>query len=412
VNGYEAGRHRGRAPASAGMLGQALSRLLEASHRATFERLPGLIAAAAREVGAGGARLFLADLQQEVLREVTGVGPDAGRGGEHARIEGTLPGRAYQTLQMAASPSGGSCWVPLLDGTERLGVLRVDPPPEAGGLPDPDVLRALASMAGLLLLSKRSNSDSHARLVRTRRMGVSAELQWTLMPPRTFANDRVTVSTVMEPAYRMAGDAFDYAITGDTAHLAIFDAMGHDTSAGLTASLSMATCRSHRRAGSDLAAVSQAIEQELMEQFGHSRYATGILAGLNLVTGQLRWVNRGHLLPVVIRGGRWATTLHGAPAGPMGAGLGLPVQMHVDQLEPGDRLLLFTDGITEARDSHGELFGQERFTDFLIRHHADGLPVAETLRRLIHAVLQHHDGRLYDDATVLFCEWHGKEADR
>ncbi|MEV7996396.1 PP2C family protein-serine/threonine phosphatase [Streptomyces sp. NPDC086077] len=133
--------------------------------------------------------------------------------------------------------------------------------------------------------------------------------------------------------------------------------------------------------------------------------------GVTIATGAFRWVNRGHLLPVVIRGGRWATTLSCPAAGPMGTGLDLPAQVCVDQLEPGDRLLLFTDGITEARDAAGELFGLERFTDFLIRHQADGLPVAETLRRLIHAVLEHHDGRLDDDATVLFCQWHGKTAD-
>ncbi|MFR0357679.1 PP2C family protein-serine/threonine phosphatase [Streptomyces sediminimaris] len=393
-------------------LGGTLSRLLEASHTTAFEQLPGLLETAAREAGAGGARLFVADLQQDVLREVTGIGPDAGRGGEEVRIEGTLPGRAYQILESTTAPTGGSCWTPVLDGTERLGVLRVDPPPGTTHGSDPDVVRTLATVAGLLLVSKRSNSDAHARLTRTRKMGVSAELQWTLMPPRTFANDRVTVSAVMEPAYQMAGDTIDYAVGGDNAHLAIFDAMGHDTSAGLTASLAMATCRSHRRSGSDLAATSHAIEETLTEQFGHSRYATGILASLDLATGQLSWVNRGHLLPVVIRGGRWATTLHCPPAGPMGTGLGLPTEVCVDQLEPGDRLLMFTDGITEARDAQGELFGRERFTDFLIRHHADGLPVAETLRRLIHAVLDHHDGRLDDDATVLFCQWHGKTTDQ
>ncbi|MFD7436004.1 PP2C family protein-serine/threonine phosphatase [Streptomyces sp. NPDC059861] len=396
---------------NAATLGRVLSRLLEASHTSVFEQLPGLLDDAAREAGAGGARLFVVDLQQDVLREVTGVGLDAGQGGQEARIEGTLPGRAYQMLQITAPPGKGSCWAPVLDGTERLGVLRVDPAPGATDIPDHDVVRALASLAGLLLISKRTNSDSHARLTRTRPMGVSAEMQWRLMPPRTFANGRVTISAVMEPAYRMAGDAFDYAIAGDVTHLAVFDAMGHDTAAGLTASLAMATCRSSRRSGSGLAEISHAIEEALAEQFGHSRYATGILADLDLATGAFRWVNRGHLLPVVIRGGRWATTLSCPAAGPMGTGLDLPTQVCVDQLEPGDRLLLFTDGITEARDAAGELFGPERFTDFIIRHHADGLPVAETLRRLIHAVLEHHDGRLDDDATVLFCQWHGKTAD-
>jgi len=192
--------------------------------------------------------------------------------------------------------------------------------------------------------------------------------------------------------------------------LAVFDAMGHDTSAGLTSALAMATCRSHRRAGATIPDASKAIEDTLVGQFGHSRYATGILADLELDTGTFSWVNRGHPLPVLIRGGRWASTLHCPPAGPMGSGFNLPVQQSTEQLEPGDRLLLFTDGITEARDTDGREFGVERFTDFIIRHHADNLPVDETLRRLMHAVMDHHQDRLDDDATVVFCAWHGPGA--
>jgi serine phosphatase RsbU (regulator of sigma subunit) len=68
---------------------------------------------------------------------------------------------------------------------------------------------------------------------------------------------------------------------------------------------------------------------------------------------------------------------------------------------------MHTDGITEARRRGGPEFGLARFVDFLVRHHADGLPVPETLRRLVNAVLDHHDGHLEDDATVLMCEWIG-----
>ncbi|MFK0171055.1 PP2C family protein-serine/threonine phosphatase [Streptomyces sp. NPDC090306] len=388
---------------------RALVDLLEASHRAPFELLPGLLASAVRQAGAGGARLFVADLQEEVLREVTGVGLNAGKGGDEHRIEGTLPGRAYQSSEVTAPARGGACWVPVRDGAERLGVLLVEPG-EGEVRPDEELMRALATMAGLLLVSKRANSDSHARLTRTRPMGIPAELQWSMMPPRTFADRRVTVSAFMEPAYQVAGDAYEYAVADDVLHLAVFDAMGHDTSAGLTAALAMATCRSHRRAGATIPDVTRDIESTLIEQFGHSRYATGILADLELDTGKFSWVNRGHLLPVLIRGGRWASTLRCPPAGPMGSGFGLPVRQCTEQLEPGDRLLLFTDGITEARDTQGREFGVERFTDFIIRHQADDLPVDETLRRLMHAVMDYHQGALEDDATVLFCEWHGPNA--
>ncbi|MGW0565650.1 PP2C family protein-serine/threonine phosphatase, partial [Streptomyces sp. NPDC003016] len=297
-------------------------------------------------------------------------------------------------------------WLPVLDGTERLGVIRV----ETDAVPDEPTqttMEGLASLVGLLLVSKRHHSDSHARLTRISPMSVSAEMQWTLMPPRTFANRRVTIAAAMEPAYATAGDAFDYALAGDTVHLAVFDAMGHDTSAGLTANLAMATCRSQRRQGNSLTEARDAIEATLIEQFAQSRYATAVLADLDLESGVLTWINCGHHPPVLIRGRRWTTHLGCTPTHPMGTDLGLPVTLCREQLEPGDQLLLYTDGIIEARDARGHEFGRDRFVDFVIRHQADGLAAPETLRRLVRAVLKHHDGRLNDDATVLLCEWRG-----
>ncbi|MBL1285599.1 hypothetical protein DLE01_14860 [Streptomyces sp. FT05W] len=82
----------------------------------------------------------------------------------------------------------------------------------------------------------------------------------------------------------------------------------------------------------------------------------------------------------------------------------MPIQQSTEQLELGDRLL-FTDGITEAR-----AFSVEPFIDFIIRHHTDNLPVDETLRCLKDAVMDYHQGRLEDDATVHVCEWHGPRA--
>ncbi|GHH57072.1 hypothetical protein GCM10018773_63900 [Streptomyces candidus] len=385
-----------------------LHALLRASHLSAFEELPALVAYHAGEAGLRGTRVYVADIQEVVLREATGQGLDAGHGGRELRIDATLAGRAFRDGQCYSAPAGGRVqhWLPVSDGAERLGVLRVD----TDGKPDEHTqvtMEGLASLVGLLLASKRHHSDSYARLTRVRPMSVSAEMQWTLTPPRTFADKRVTVTAVMEPAYATAGDAFDYALAGDTAHLAVFDAMGHDDAAGLTANLAVATCRNQRRQGNGLTEARDAIEATLIEQFAQSRYATAVLADLDLHTGVLTWINCGHHPPVLIRGRRWTTHLHCTPTHPVGTGLGLPATLCREQLEPGDQLLLYTDGIIEARDTRGREFGHDRFVDFIIRHQVDGLPAPETLRRLVHAVLEHHDGHLNDDATVLLCEWHG-----
>ena len=389
--------------------GQVLSMLggvLHGGHLATLEQLPRLVAKHGASAGLERATLYLADLREQVLRELTGRGLNAAEGGEELSVDGSVPGRAFRHSRTLTTPGPQPgqrrYWVPLLDGTQRLGVLKADAAEGAE-----EILEYLAGVMALQLVSKYPFSDSYARLVRTDAMNIAAEMQWGLMPPRAFANNQVAIAAAMEPAYDTGGDAFDYAFAGQTAHLAVFDAMGHDSMAGLAATVAVATCRNQRRESAGLPATSEHIEGSIIGHFGDTRYVTAIMANLDTATGQLAWVNRGHPPPVLIRDGRWTTTLDCPPSHPMGLDAGLPVHLCREQLQPGDRLLLYTDGITEARNANSAEFGLDRFTDFIIRSHADGLPVPETLRMLMNAVLDYHDGRLRDDATVLFCEWRG-----
>ncbi|RAG80532.1 stage II sporulation protein E [Streptacidiphilus pinicola] len=391
-----------------------LADLLAASHLMPLEILPETVSRCARFAGFDAVLIYLADLELRGLRLLTGKGPDAGQGAGQdptdLRIDGTVAGRAYQIGEvLPASPQTGTAtwWVPMLNGTERLGVLKLTSRRE-----DDDLMgdaEALAALTALIVASKRERSDSYGRLTRTRAMSVAAEMQWDLMPPRTYADGRVVIAAALEPAYETSGDAYDYATAGPSVHLSIFDAMGHDTAAGLTAHLAIATCRSSRQQGMGLVESSERIEAVLIEQFDRQRYATGILAELDTSRGLLTYVNRGHHLPLLIRGGRWTSRLSCPPAHPMGTDLQLPVTLCREHLEPGDRLVMFTDGITEARRAGGPEFGIGRFVELLNRYHAGGLAAPETLRRVIHAVLDHHDGHLQDDATVLLCEWLGPD---
>ncbi|WP_411104329.1 PP2C family protein-serine/threonine phosphatase [Streptomyces sp. cmx-4-9] len=389
-----------------------LGGLLQTSHLMAWEELAGQVAERAAEAGIRQVGIYLCDLQEDVLRLLDRGTGEAGEG--ELSVVTTVAGRSFQLgrlLPLALPEQQGVLWwVPLLDGTERLGVMRAVT--KADDRATREDLGFLAALVALLVVSKRASSDTHARLVRTRPMNVAAEMQWHLMPPTTYADPRVVVGGVLEPAYAVGGDAFDYARAGHILHLGIFDAMGHDTSAGVTANLAVAACRNGRRQGLGLAETSVAIEQTLIAEFGRQRYVTAVLAELGTATGALTWVNRGHHPPVVIRGGRWTTRLQCPPAHPMGTDLGLRPTVCREQLEPGDRVVLYTDGITEARNPDGREFGLEGFVDFLIRHHSDGLPVPETLRRLMRAIMEHHAGRLADDATVLVAEWLGSEGGR
>ena len=68
-------------------------------------------------------------------------------------------------------------------------------------------------------------------------------------------------------------------------------------------------------------------------------------------------------------------------------------------------MLLYTDGMTEARAADGQLFGLDRLVDLLEREAASGQPADELLRRLVRAVLDHQAGGLRDDATLLLVQW-------
>ncbi|HEX4815476.1 MAG TPA: GAF domain-containing SpoIIE family protein phosphatase [Nonomuraea sp.] len=389
----------------------ALGGLLEAAHLAAMEDIPAMVAEHARRIGFTRITIYVTDLQQQRLVPMPGQLDADGRPPEPLRIDATLAGRSFRAVEVVRSkrePADGAAarrlWLPLLDGTERVGVLGLTV--AADDEPAEWRARMLASLVAMLVISKRPHSDSYARALRSAPMTLSAEVLWNLLPPGTFANDDVVISAALEPAYDVGGDAYDYALDGGHLHVSLFDAMGHDTSAGLTATVAMGSSRHNRRQGMALPEVGAAIDEAIKEQFS-GRFATGILARLDLRTGLLTWVNRGHHPPLLIRGGQRVATLHSLPTPdpPMGFGLGGSTSPHRYQLQRGDRLLFYTDGIIEAQSPDGELFGLERFVDFVVRQEADGVSAPETLRRLIQAILRHQDGRLQDDATVLTVEW-------
>jgi phosphoserine phosphatase RsbU/P len=377
--------------------------MLEEVHLATPGQLPDVVALAARELGWATA-MYLVDDEQRHLVPL----PVAGAvGGEPLSIDGTLAGRAFRLVEPVVAHGGDpAVWLPLLDGTHRLGALRVTAP--AGtDLTDPAVAegcRLLAHLAGHLVAAKLPYGDALSRLTRTRERTVATELLRDLLPPLTFGCEGLVVSAILEPCYDVAADAFDYSVVDDVAHLAVFDATGHDLDGTVLAAVALAALRNSRREGRDLAATVRTIDRIVTDQGGRRLFVTGVVGELDLRTGRLRYVNAGHPLPLLMRHGQVVKRLAGGRRTILGLGRD-DVPVGEEWLEPDDTVVLYTDGITEARDDQRRMFGVERLVGHLERSAAAGLPAPEMLRRLAHDVLDHQRGVLQDDATLVVAQW-------
>jgi hypothetical protein len=371
----------------------ALEHVIQGAHLAIGEQLSTLLDYAVRPLGLTAA-ILVADTSQRVLT-VLGPGPP-----RRVDLAASIAGQAYQLGEiLPATHDDGSplLWVPVLDGTDRLGVVRVGFVDGRAVHDDASLRRRLLTMASLMghvLGSKTVYSDQLRRWRSNGPLTPASELLWQLLPPRTVATERVVVSATLEPQRDVAGDAFDYNVEGDAVDLAVYDAAGHDLRAGITTALAITGVRNARRSGEeDLAALAAHADALIDAQPGPRQFATAFLARLDTVTGTLAYLNAGHVPPLLIRRGNVVKRLEGPHRPPLG--ITRPQgwkETTQQQLEPGDRLLIYSDGITEARDQHGVFFGEDQLVELTEQAAAAGISTPETLRRLAIAVLDHSTG--------------------
>ena len=389
----------------------ALLDLLHLIQRAQGDEVAASVSAALRPLGLE-ITCYLVDEEQVHLHPL----PEPGKPlPEPLGVDGTLPGRAFTTVNThhATAPGGAArLWVPLIDGTERLGVADLVIHRE-----DCDVAalqewcESYVNLVGHLIAVKMPYGDSLNRVRRTRRMSVAGELLLASLPPQTFTTDRLVISAILQPHYDVGGDAFDYALDDSSAWFAVLDGMGRGLSASLLTTVTLAALRAARRAGFGLYAAAREAERTLMQQFGDKSFVTAVLCELDLDSGRMRYVNAGHPFPLLLRRHQAVRELTGGRRLPFGLSGGEPVPGE-EVLEPGDRLLLYTDGVVEARNTAGEVFGVERLVDFTERAAQADTPAPETLRGLAHRVAAFQQGPPRDDATLMLLEWSAEAARR
>ena len=185
--------------------------------------------------------------------------------------------------------------------------------------------------------------------------------------------------------------------------------MGHGLPSAMQVSAAVGAYRNARRSMLSLEETMLHLEETLSQHTEDVRFVTALLIEIELDTGALRWCSAGHPAALILRDRHLVDVLDNDPSPPLGLGMrGRPL-IGQRQLEPGDSVLAFTDGVVESRRSAGDFFTVERLADFVTRETAAGRATPETLRRLAQAILDYQGGQLQDDATVLLTTWHGRE---
>jgi hypothetical protein len=378
---------------------ELLSELLRRTHLSAPSDLAAVVADQARSIGALEVTLYLINYELDALAPIPQDGVDPP---PTLSVTGTIAGRAFSSTTILQSPDADDeprrIWVPLIDGTERLGVMAMTLPPGTLSEELMAVCERYAHLAAMLIVTKGAYGDTFERTRRHQEMTIASELTWSLAPPLVFATDGLVLAGMLEPASDNGGDALDYAVDDGLLHLAVFDAMGHGLAAAGVAAFAVAAYRHSRRRGLGLVETYNTMHEAVTDQFPGDRYVTAVIAQLDLESGSLTWISAGHPPPLVVRNGRTARVLSAPPCLPLGVPLdGPPRRVAQESLEPGDLVLFYTDGLTEARRPDGRPFTTEGLSAFIDRQAAGGQPAPETLRRLRHTIVT--------DATALLVEW-------
>ena len=318
---------------------------------------------------------------------------------ERVPLVGSPHGRALagQTLEVETDAHGVRLFAPVTNRGEAIGVLQLS----LAQLPDEQTLTDVALAAHTLayvIIANRRFTDLYEWGQRSVRLSLAAEIQHRLLPGSyTCEAGQFTLAAWLEPSGEIAGDTFDFAIERDTLHVSITDAMGHAINASMLATILVGALRNARRAGVDLG------EQARLANTGLGGYTewggdfvTGQVARIDLRTQTATIVNAGHPLPLRLRNGRVACVALEADA-PFGIVRDIEYRVQRLPLEPGDRLMFLTDGMTERNAVNIEA---------LIEAGAEMHP-REAVQHLVHAVLEATGGTPEDDATVMCLDWHG-----
>ncbi len=305
---------------------------------------------------------------------------------------------------------GARLVVPLVTGGRALGFLLLGEKlsEEPYSREDRELLTIVAGQAAIALDYAYLIGQAAEQAALRREVQIAQQVQAKLFPHERPPMRSLRYSGICRAARGVGGDFYDFLpLTTDRLGLALADIAGKGLPAALLMASLQALLRSHAPThASDLGALGAELNRHLVETSDGARFASLFFGIYDDRSHELQYLNAGHLPPLVVRnGGGPATTVRSLETGGMVLGIfpGQPYLQRSVSLEPGDRIVIYSDGVTEASDPGGEMFGDERLIETVDRFRrlpAEELPgrILEEVTRFVGASPQQ------DDITVIAAE--------
>ena len=263
------------------------------------------------------------------------------------------------------------------------------------------VFRARAFRRQFLIDWRRRAAEERERARVREELALAREVQLSMLPEAVPTLPWLDVAAACLPAAEVGGDYYDFfpAADGESLAVAVADVAGH----GLASGLVLATVRSGLSLLMDVPEAPQVALPRLDRLVRGSRrrmLVTLALVRFDRLQGRVAVTTAGHP-PILVRRAGGAVEELCTPSPPLGTHLGHAPRPVIVPFAPGDAFLLFTDGLTEAEDASGELYGQERLMA-LLAEHRDGGSAAELCADVL-ADLYRHRGEApqEDDLTLV-----------
>jgi phosphoserine phosphatase RsbU/P len=223
-------------------------------------------------------------------------------------------------------------------------------------------------------------------------------IQRGLLPTTIPQVGGVQLAVAWQPAYGVGGDCFDLLGFGQVLGISIADIAGKGLPAALLMSNLQAAVRAFAQETVAPSSICNSVNRLLCRNMAPGRFATFCFARIDVAGRRITFSNAGHNPPLLVRADGGVEPLSGG-----GMVLGVFPENTYEQaelpLKPGDRLVFYTDGITEARDTAGEEYGDERLAAAAVKHR--GLDADRMKDALIEDVTRFNNGTFEDDATLI-----------